>query len=566
MSNEQVKGSQRIAVSYAVYRLAEEHRKAVVDSALSQENILSAATRNLLRTIVQPIRVDGFRPGKAPLHRHRDFFVAASPGEDLVAQAVLRAWVESQGQLAQRVAGFLREQGLLEGEGDDFDTEIATFRRSTEWETSMAELAERYPEDSEDNLRLMACLVKGALDIDETDDAELEPVPEGIPPVFEQALRALRSEVPGSPLWEYAINHFPQDVQGLLREQQAAIAAVQAERDIIVRHGELLRYFECGLEAKADGSRLLWQDMAAATGAIRRLQRLLDDYATVREAAPMRSEETQRRDRRDALESEIDAALARLVDLEAPPTETDAPEERPAEEPPSVSGEELAAQRAQVERLTEETTDLKAERDRLTSDRDGLAAERDALLDTVRTLEDDLDENRGNAEMWRHLYHRSQMSQEEGSAGSAPPTPESVKHAMDLAEERYPEELEFKLISKSDLTIPFDKPQQVYDALEWLATAYYSARKGESSNPDLDFSLKQACGWRYTPVQSETTMGMYPEYYETRVDGRKRKLEEHIGTGNGHPRRTVRIAFLWDADHRKVVVAYIGRHQRTRAT
>ena len=41
---------------------------------------------------------------------------------------------------------------------------------------------------------------------------------------------------------------------------------------------------------------------------------------------------------------------------------------------------------------------------------------------------------------------------------------------------------------------------------------------------------------------------------------------ERFGTGNGHPRGTIRIAFLWDAERKKVVVGYIGRHQRTRAT
>ena len=83
---------------------------------------------------------------------------------------------------------------------------------------------------------------------------------------------------------------------------------------------------------------------------------------------------------------------------------------------------------------------------------------------------------------------------------------------------------------------------------------------------DLDLSLRQECGWRYTPVQSDITMGIYPEYYDITLDRRKRKLEEHIGTGNGHPRGTIRIAFLWDAERKKVVVGYIGRHQRTRAT
>lgn len=61
-------------------------------------------------------------------------------------------------------------------------------------------------------------------------------------------------------------------------------------------------------------------------------------------------------------------------------------------------------------------------------------------------------------------------------------------------------------------------------------------------------------------------MGQFAEYYEVVVDGRKHKLEEHISTGNGYARGTIRIAFYWDGDRGKVVVGYIGRHQRTTAT
>lgn len=574
MANDQTPQLDRIGTSYVLYRLTEEHRERIVQRALTQGNALSASTRNRLRAIVGPLRLDGFRPGKAPLHRYKEFFLMASHQEDTFAVPVLLAWVESQPQLAQRVRVFLLDRGLLDGDGESFDEEIATFRRTPEWEAAMADLAQEYPDDSEDDLRLMACLVVGALDIDETDDEELEATPEGIPPVFEQALQALGSEIPGSPLWEYVINTFPRDIQNLLREQQAVAAVaselIQAEQEIVNRHADLLRYFGSDLEDRADGSRLLWIDMAEGVAALRRLHALLDDYAAVREPAADRAEEIERRARRETLEAQVDAALAELQALEAPPEMTDAATDDAGEM--EESSEEVESLRAQVSELERRVEALESERDAAAEERDALrtqqdalASERDALAQSVRGLEDDIEESRTLAETWRISYQASQRSQMEGDAPSRP-IAESIEHAAALAEARFPERLAFSLNTKSDVAIPFDKPQQVYDALEWLATEYYSARCGEISVPDLDFSLKQVCGWRYTPVQSVTTMGMYREYYETTVDGRKRKLEEHIGTGNGYHRGTIRIAFLWDAGCKRAVIGYIGRHQRTRAT
>ena len=564
MAEENVQTRERIGVSYVLYRLTEEHREEIVQQVLASGSDVSTATRNRLRTLVGPLRLDGFRPGKAPLHRYKEFFLIAGHREDMFAAPLLRAWFESQSQLAQRVGEFLRERGLLEGEGDDFDREIATFRRDAEWDSAMAELAEQYPDDSGDDLRLMACLVKGALDIDETDDDELKPPPEGVPAVFQEALRALGSDVPGSHLWEYAVNTFPRDVHNLLKEQQAAAAVVlqlrDAEQALIEQHGELLSYFGSDLPDRIDGETLLWSDVNGAVAAIRTLHGHLDGYAAVRDPAAVRSEEAARRDRREALEVEVDAALAALRELEAPPP-ADAP--AAAEEPPS--SEEVESLRAEVSELQDRVEALESERDAAVRERDGLVAERDAMKLSVEELERDLEESRGNEENFRQLYLAAYARGEDAPQEEAPAA-ESVEHAVQLSEERWAGQLEFRLNSRSDLTIPFDKPQQVYDALEWLATVYVKSKTGEESTPDLDHSLRLSCGWKYTPFQSDTTVGMYKDYYETLVDRQKRRLNEHIGTGNGHPRGTIRVAFLWDAPRQRVVVGYVGPHQRTRAT
>ena len=62
-------------------------------------------------------------------------------------------------------------------------------------------------------------------------------------------------------------------------------------------------------------------------------------------------------------------------------------------------------------------------------------------------------------------------------------------------------------------------------------------------------------------------MGMYKEWYVTKVDGETRRLREHVGKGNSKDaRHTIRIGFDWDKERQAVVIGFIGRHQRTTAT
>ena len=308
-----------------------------------------------------------------------------------------------------------------------------------------------------------------------------------------------------------------------------------------------------------------WATPLAARDLLEKLRVSLAAYDEVRHLAHTRSEEEIRRARRVELEAKIDDILSTMDALEVlhPQEETTAAVEV-GTAPSILFGERLSDLLAEVERLRSENLQLPTDWNRLTAERDGLASERDALTDTLRSLEDDLNENRDHADTWRQLYHLAHMRAEEDSIIEERPTVQSVTQAKEQAEERFSGQLEFRLISKSDLDIPFDRPQQVYDALEWLATVYYWGKTGEGSALDLDFSLRETCGWRYTRLQSETTMGQYPDYYEVAVDGRKCNLEEHIGIGNGYARGTIRIAFLWDANRRKVLIGYIGRHSEPR--
>jgi hypothetical protein len=112
----------------------------------------------------------------------------------------------------------------------------------------------------------------------------------------------------------------------------------------------------------------------------------------------------------------------------------------------------------------------------------------------------------------------------------------------------------------------FDQPELLFGALRWLATTYHAAKTGVSC-PDLDQSCRRASGFRYAAHQSEVTMGQYKSDYEITWRGKVVKLKEHVGCGTSKdPRHTIRVAFFFDDRSKRVVVGYIGPHQRNRTT
>ena len=139
----------------------------------------------------------------------------------------------------------------------------------------------------------------------------------------------------------------------------------------------------------------------------------------------------------------------------------------------------------------------------------------------------------------------------------APPRIASVEDALALAERTFPDALTVALNGKSDPRVPFAKPEEVFDALAWLATCY---RRPSAT------AIGEACpGWFHKPDQSDATVGMYPEWYRASIDGRTVPIRSHLGKGNSFdPRSTIRIGFAWDEQQQRVLVGYVGRHQRNR--
>ena len=140
---------------------------------------------------------------------------------------------------------------------------------------------------------------------------------------------------------------------------------------------------------------------------------------------------------------------------------------------------------------------------------------------------------------------------------------ESVREAVERAQERFGwTELLFCLNGASDVDTEFERPEEVLDALTWMATSYRTGRiVGGMADPA--HLLKTACsGWKYAPDNSDMAMNQHPEAYSSMVGGKTYKLAHHIGTGVANQEKyTIRIAFDWDEEQKMVVVGYIGKHQ-----
>ena len=147
----------------------------------------------------------------------------------------------------------------------------------------------------------------------------------------------------------------------------------------------------------------------------------------------------------------------------------------------------------------------------------------------------------------------------------APIRLESVKDAVNQAARTYSDELLVALNSKSQDNSAFQKPDEVFAALARLATDYRDHMLNQESGFEINGRLREVCpNWFYTSRQSPTTRGRYPDWYATTVKGLSFELNAHIGRGKSHDAKSnIRIAFAWNDEESKVVVGYIGRHQKT---
>ena len=258
------------------------------------------------------------------------------------------------------------------------------------------------------------------------------------------------------------------------------------------------------------------------------------------------------------LKSQNDAIVDENAQLKRANAELEAKAQTQTE---SSSREATAALEAEVAKLGEDNR-------RLAQDNEGLRFDKDLLAEESDKLRTDLARSGESEEYWRSAYVAVSAGQSRAAMGlSASGDPDTVNEALDLAQSMFPNELAIALNSKSSKNSPFRKPDETLAALSWLATEYRRRRTTPSeSRPDFNKLLKESCpGWFYKPGQTEVTAEQFIEWYTTSVDGKTHRLYHHIGKGNSHdPQNTIRIAFSWDDESQRVIVGFLGLHQRNR--
>ncbi len=551
-----------------------EYAESLVGHALEFRGQASRGARTALdRALDRCVRVNGFRDAsKAPSAPLKVPVLDALVDEEApLARALLGVWAESRPELRDAVGEHLDNEG---GAAASPDLIMAPWN-GRDLEDAVQLLVGRNEHLDEHDVRLMFCFVSGRdVIVDLPGDSIRSPM-------MRDFLAALDGLDPSAPDWE-DVGPFLDAVAD--REHERSKRATDtAVESLVTLLDEVLREFEgelAYLDLYADVS--TWADEATdsvwlvgdAHTIVEELHQMLEVYRPVRPQAGTRVEEAARAAERVAAEDGILGVASRWRELmEAPVVhEEDEPadgddlaEDDSAKFDDNELREENEALRAEVDRLRRADSERKAEHEGLVKQRTDLAAERESLQSELARLDDELSSSRETVEIWRMAGVSARLD-EAGLPAEGRTETRTVRDAVALAGKLFPDRLAIALNSKSDKRSQFQKPQEVFDALAWLATVYHHRRANPGGSPDFDKLLKESCpGWSYKSSQTEITREQFEEWYTTTWEGKSYVLNPHLGKGISYdPQNTIRIAFDWDDDRKRVVVGYIGMHQRNR--
>jgi hypothetical protein len=606
-----------------------EYGEVVVRQALNWREQASGEAHQAFDAAVREsgVRVQGFQNAeRAPAFRLQGPLFQAVHRSDGLAGAVLRMWAEANQSLHEAVVTHLEDRDLptdgLDFPGGRFRGSWSLDRCQTEQDRIIQIYGDQYDRD---DVALMLCYVSGNRAAFPDDGSE-EATPSPTNDMLDGCLAYLQELSPYAAEWERLIPAFIVRVGDIIESKRAerdlAARLDRAIEEVGTDFSGELTYLELRTES---WSAALLASPAAASEALELVAGLkasLGEYRPIREQAPVRSEEQARAASRTQLEASVLSIVDRIRQLNTgeegagdlgPQPRPDPAEEPATNAPPDLplAPQSLAAELTPTGDLdplrgpetngnaTESAATAEAgpspaptvaedsgakallpeapavaasavseaEYTALQTENLSLEQELGYAREEAELLRDDLRDNLALAESWRLAYETERQE----SANK--PEPEmrpiaDVHGAVRLAREKFREQIIFQPNSESEIEDnPFNTPETVWKALQWLATIYYQSRIGNLREPDFDRSIREACGWWYKSDQHDTTMGRYPSSYTTKVDGRTYRLEEHIGKGtNWDARYTIRIAFDWDRSKRKVIVGYIGRHQRTDAS
>ena len=580
--------------------------------ALNWRDSASAESRRAFNKAMRGsgIKIDGFRPQNihlAPSHKLLDSISGSIATSPEIASAILKLWLEANEELHQAVVAHLAETGSGPDTRSFSDAGSFGFRPFDDWELDRDRINEVHDGFEADDLGLMLCLVSGTMPVDLTDSESEAPdqLDQQVAESFSDLIEILERLPAGASLWSKAVPEFLDRVAEIRtakeNERNHAAKLDQLLADIGNRFVVELGYLERSI-APWSASRLSASVTAShALALAQELVRSLEEYAPLREQAPVRAEEIVRAGKRGLMESTILSILDRLDEMmvggeppkDGPPPDvpqgmtealgtSEVPEagQEPLQEPlndapskvidnpPLVMPESPGSAAALDPTGTRDVPGFVAESPEdvvaATAKLDALLSEIEDLKNDNSELKSDLHDSRYLEEYWRLAY------QKERAHETQVPDLEfgNVKEVVDSASRQFKDRLIFQLNSDSEVEEnPFETPQALWAALCWLGTDYYESRMGRLTMTDIDLSVREACGWWYKSDQHDTTMGKYKKSYTTRVGGKTYWLEEHIGKGtNPDARYTIRVGFDWGKEQQKVIVGFIGKHQRSDAS
>ena len=550
--------------------MREAFSEAVVERALHFRTKVSKRVQSALETALRAdVKVRGFRDAsKATAEKLvGPVLMEIERGNGRLAGAMLRVWDESHGPLRARVTEHLRKEAIAPAKPDYKANRFTATWLVDEWVQHREAVAKENHEFNEDEVALMLCLVAGRAPVPELREA--------LTRIDSQLFRGWILELlelpPEAPPWS--------DVDAFL-SATSQIATTKAKEKVESQTDALRAALEALQGTYKDEAKYLGLDMRfwftevktrldlvpELLDVLRGLARELEAYRPIRPQGASLDEERRRAKER----GEREAAIIGLAkDWETVTAKPAKPVAQVAEQRAAYKVSPAGSMQAEFRKLEEDYEDLARRRHQvMVKEKDEANSarqlERTQLKETIANLEQELDQ-------WRQAYKddaEAAGDNPEGTAAEAEEAdaPSSLVDAIERAKKQFDGELLFALNGKSRTNIPFQKPQEVFDAFAWLATEFRQRRPSPGTSPDFNLSIKKACpGWFYKPNQTQTTMGMYRDWYRTDLQGKTYELSNHIGKGASFdPRSTIRIAFAWDEEKSQVVVGFVGPHQRNR--
>ena len=591
-----------LSVLDVAYQFPPDYMRQVTGEALQFRDQVSQGARDSLNAAINNsgIRLDGFRDvSKADADKLAGPAIGEiGEGNEKLLRSVLRTWMESREVLRAQVAEGLSRLGVptdgLWGRGDG----AISIWEESEWSEKLRILMSEVKGADELDVNLMMTCVSG---LGPEPPEETQPESE----MFSRWLEDLRGLPADASDWD-ELEAFVREAEGIAEEKVVERARGQInELEQLIgeskkEFGDELEYLEIDLKDWVNEAQEYPAVFPRAVLVAEVLRDNLSDYVKLRAIGRTRSEEAERRVARELCEDSIFGlvsewrelvSVAKSIKEEIGQTvgveeeaevgegvEEGGESEDAAVKPKGVgelSGEAevvevemplAAAVAGELEEARRESGRLQEERSALDSEKRGLEVQVSGLVGEVDRLRQDLYESQQNEKVWREQFVSVSKSVG-GEKGEGPGEIADVEDAVERARRAFPNELVVALNSKSDVKTPFKRPDEVYSVLAWLSTEYHRARTRDlGRDPQFDKLLKEACsGWSYKPKQTDETKDQYPEWYRTRVGDREYELDIHVGKGTRFdPQNTIRVAFDWDEEEQRVVVGYIGRHQKNR--